>query len=159
MRPWHHAEGVAELGEELGQLWAEAGADLRERRADRVVEHRAFERTQQVLAEGQGQHFVGREGHVAELESVEEAIERLAIAFLARDGKARVHERIEIAVDRAPHAAEIVGELVEAHARPALREALDELPLACELVTPQVRRSPARRTHRCACRSGSSPPP
>ena len=101
---------------------------------DRVVEHRPLEGAEQVFAEGQCQEFVRGEGHIADLEGIEEAVEDVSVALLAHHRKARVHQRVEIAVDSATHAAEVFGQVAQAHAPPASREVLDELPLACELV-------------------------
>jgi hypothetical protein len=52
-------------------------------------------------------------GHVAEPERVEEAIEHAAVALLGDDREAREHQRVEVAVDGAPHHLEVGGEIVE----------------------------------------------
>jgi hypothetical protein len=103
------------------------------------VEHRALEDAQQILPERQGQQLVGGEGRVADLEAVEEAVAHPAIAFLAHHRKAGEHQRVEIAVDGAPDAAEILGQLGQSRAVAAVREALDQPPLSRELITSQVR--------------------
>ena len=136
VRPRQHAERRAEPREIVGELGPEPGADLRERGADRVVEDRALEHAQEVLAEREREDLVGRERHVAEPERVEEAVEHAAVALLAHHREAREHQRVEVAVDGAAHHLEIGGEIVERHARAALREALDQLPLPRELVAP-----------------------
>ena len=102
------------------------------------MEHRALERAQQVRSEGQRQDLVGREGHVAQPEGFEKAVEDAAVALLGDDRKAGVLQGVEIAIDRAPHAAERLGQRVEVHAAAAVREALDQQPLARELVAPHA---------------------
>ena len=81
------------------------------------MEDGALERAQQVLAEGEREDLVGREGHVAEAEGLEEAVEDAAVALLGDHREAGLHQRVEIAVDGAAHAAELVGQVVEADAR------------------------------------------
>jgi hypothetical protein len=139
VRSRQHAERGTEPREIVGELGAEPGADLRERGTDRVVEHRALEHAQEVLAEREREDLVGRERHVAEPEGVEEAIEHASFALLADHREAREHQRVEIAVDGAPHHLEIRGEIVERDAGAALREPLDQLPLPRELVAPHRR--------------------
>ena len=129
--PGHHAERLAELLEVGDDLGPHAGADLRDRRLHRVVEDRALERRQQVAAQDQRQHLVRREWHVAEAEALDEAVVHPLIALLRHDREARVHQRVEIPVDGAPHAPEIVGELVEPEPDPTLRQPLNQLPLPC----------------------------
>ena len=136
VRPGQDAEAVAEAFEVARQFRPEARADLGEGGADRIVEDGAFEGSQQIFAEGEGEQLVGREGDLAHLEGLEEAVVDLAVPLLARHGESGVHQRIEIAVDRAPHAAELFGELVESGPGAASRESLDQEPLARELVSP-----------------------
>jgi hypothetical protein len=161
VRAGQHAEGALEAREEARQLGPEAGADLGQRGMDRVVEHGAGEALEQVLAEGEGHQLVRGEGRLAQLERVEQPVEDAALALLAGDRKAGELEGVEVAVDRAPMALELCGEVVEAGAVAAAREELDQPPLPCELIAshrdlarPTSR--PAPRTRRCACPRGSS---
>ena len=128
------AEGFPEPRQVGLEFRRQPGPDLLERRAHRIVEDRSFELTQQVLAEGEGEDLVRGEGDVAHAEAVEEAVEDPAVALLRDHGKAGVHQRVQVAVDRATDTAEFVGQVVETATRPALREPLDELPLTGKLV-------------------------
>jgi hypothetical protein len=130
-----HAEGVAQARQVVGELGAESGPDLCDRGADRVVEDGAFERPQQVLSERQCEDLVGRERHVAQAEALEEAVVDAPVALLAHHGEAREHQRVEVAVDRPAHAAEVPGQVVQVDAAPAPGESLDELPLPRELIS------------------------
>ena len=73
---------------------------------DRVVDV-----CQEVFAEGEGENLVGRKGHVTQPEGVEEAVVDAALSALADDREARKHEGVEIAIDRAAHAAEFFGQI------------------------------------------------
>ena len=98
------------------------------------MEDGAREAAQQVFAEGERHQLVGREGRLAQLEAVEQAVEDAAVALLAGDREARELERVEVAVDRALVALELGGEVVEAGAVAAAREELDQPPLPRELI-------------------------
>ena len=98
------------------------------------MEDRSLQDLQQVLGEGQGQHLVGGEGHVPEAEALQEAVVDPAVALLAHHREAGVHERVQVAVHRAAHHAQILGQLLEPDADAAARQALDQLPLPCQLV-------------------------
>jgi hypothetical protein len=134
VRPRQHSKGLGQPQQILAQLGRERGADLAERRADRVVEDGALEHAQQVGAEGERQDLVGREGRIAQPERLQEAVEHAAVALLGDHREARVLERVQVAVDRAPHTAERLGQVVEVRAPAAARQSLDQLPLARELV-------------------------
>ena len=135
--PGQHPKRLSEAGQELAELRAEARPDLAQGGTDRVVEDRALQDAEQVLAEGEREDLVGGEGRVADLEGVEEPIEDAVVALLAHQREARVHEGVQVPVDRAAHDTHVLCQLVQADAVAAVREPLDQLPLARELVASQ----------------------
>ncbi len=122
--------------EEADQFAREGGADFSQGRLDRIVEDRALERPKQVFAKGESEDFVGREGDITEFEAVEEAVVDLAVALFADHREAGVHQRVEVAVNRSAHAAQIIGQFGQANPPATSAQALDEQPLPGQLISP-----------------------
>ena len=100
-------EGLTELCHELRELGAETRADLGEGRPDGVVEYRSLQSSEQIFSQREGKNLVGRERDIPELEALDEPVVRAPLALFAHHREAREHQRVEIAIHRASHAAQI----------------------------------------------------
>jgi hypothetical protein len=129
------SKGFGESFEKGGQFGTETRADLFHRGLDRVVEDGSFQDLEEVFAERECKNLVRREGGVPDLERVEKPVIDVPVTPLAGNGKARVHECIEIPVDRSSNASEFFREFGESNPSATSSEVLDQLPLTCELIS------------------------